>query len=278
MADDQSPAITEVENSLAVIEECKTSSATDVDKSRTASGMDSVGAALIHPPELEKKPAKKVDLVKERWLRVRAMAYSHMSTQHLLPFFTDREKRALAEDIDKLSPLALWQKVRGGSDRQAAIGISVAIGEFHYLVGADLLKQFGETPYAPPSDRGPALEDAIEEGGLVIVEGLRDVYWKTNSLDIDWFKKKQSWSFLLQLASKALRNFPLAANEFLGDNCLKPDSIKTVKLRLVKLEGLPEDLKALIVPSGARQYRLNLQPAKIRIFSEQHQVGEGRQE
>ena len=106
-------------------------------------------------------------------------------------------------------------------------------------MGVAMLKRFGETPYVAPRDRGPDLDKAIEGGGLVLVDSRREVYWKTKLLVIDWFKQKQPWSFLFQLANKAQRNSYLDALTFLGENHHNPKAIGGVKLRLVKLKGIP---------------------------------------
>lgn len=205
------------------------------------------------------------DRIQELWIMVRAYSCSMATNFHLWDYFSAREQEKLADDFDKLTPLKLWQKVRGGSNGQAAIALCVTIGAITDNKGAMMLMKIGELPYKPPIDDQPILQIAIENGGLVILDTQREVYWEKNLLPIDWHKENRLWCFLYDLAQKAQCGLALSPGSFMGDSA-NSKTMKTIKFRLIK--SFPAELAKSIESSGRGQYKLQLLRDRIHIFSE----------
>lgn len=204
-----------------------------------------------------------IDSIKEQWNSANGFAQSvHVAERLRDTVFTEAENRRLEHDFDRLFPYALWQKVRGGTARQAIVAVCVATGFMSEEVGRALLKKYGETPMGDEA----SLEAAIAEGGLVFVEWPREVYWEKNRLDIDWSRLSQPWSFFLQLATLGNAGLGLDVATFRGPESAHGSSLRSLKGRLVNLPGFPPDLKAHVKRAGRGTYTLRTLKGRIRVL------------
>jgi hypothetical protein len=206
--------------------------------------------------------------VKEDWktayLRVKGTAPAARMWQRVL---TPDDQRRLGGDLDAAyarhgGAVGMWIKLHGVSVPRAVVAVAVAIGFLDAGTGQALLRALGEEPDDPEE----ALEMAVASGALVLAVGPRRAYWEGESITIDWERHDKPWAFLDELARAAKAGAaldPLSLRERGGRDT---DFLKKRKCALVNALGFPLTLADLVVPAGRGTYRLDLLPARIRVF------------
>ena len=138
----------------------------------------------------------------------------------------------------------------------AAVEINIEIGALTRAAGRSILKWHGESPRVGEA----SLQDAIAGGGLVLVNVRRHLYWKKARVVIDWSRHENSWNFLFRIAKAAkLYKTGLDGVAFTEGFEAKIPSMRSIKSRLVNLEGFPNAIANCIEPTGQKgTYRLEL--------------------
>lgn len=207
---------------------------------------------------------KKIDPRAEAWtttvLRVRGRATAIFLWDHV---FGPVEHVALGGDFDtaykKGGTVGMWQRVRGGSYQRAVLDVAEAVNLIDAPTARWLRAELGL------DEVEAAFQEAVREGGLVLVDFPRQAFWGGNSIPLDWVRSNCEWEFLWLLARHSKRKLPLGPDQFEGVSGVAVVSKK--QSRLVALDGgFPSDLDDLIVKAGTGQVRLALEPGQIRVF------------
>ncbi len=181
--------------------------------------------------------------------------------------FTADDRRRLGNDLEAAyvqyrGAVGMWRQLHGVSGPRAVVAVAVRIGFLDADTGQTLLQALGEEP----NDPDDAVELAVTAGGLVVVETPPQAFWEGNSVAVDWARHTRWWDLLWALAraSKgrgAVDAFALRERDG-GDR----DYVKKQKHRLVHAPGFPLSLADLVVSAGRGTYRVDLPPARIRVF------------
>jgi hypothetical protein len=156
----------------------------------------------------------------------------------------------------------MWRRLRGVSVLRAVVDVAVAIGSLDPGTARALLRALGEEPDDPEE----ALARAVAGGGLVLVEVSRQVYWEGELVEIDWGNHGAWWSLLWELARASKAGAAVDEYTLRGGSSKDPKYLTKQKSRMIKAGGLPVTLAELVVPAGRGTYRLDLPPARIRVF------------
>lgn len=162
----------------------------------------------------------------------------------------------------------MWQRVRGGTVRQAAVEAARAVGFFPpggSLVpdrGERLLRAFGESH----GDDEAVVEAAVATGALVLVEHPRAVHWLGEAIRLPWDEWDRLWLILWRLARRSKAGKTTERDDVAGRNSRDPDYLTKLLSRLTREEGFPGTLEAVIARVSVGSYRLELPPGRIRVF------------
>ncbi|MFM8273059.1 MAG: hypothetical protein ACKODX_12095 [Gemmata sp.] len=198
------------------------------------------------------------------YLRVKGTAAALRLWDRVL---TAEDRRRLGGDLEAAyarhrGAVGMWRHLRGVSLPRAVVDVGVRIGFLDADSGRVLLRVIGEEPDDPQE----ALEMAVAGGGLVLVEVSRQVHWEKGLVELDWGNHTAWWSFLWELARASKAGAAVDEYTLRGGSSKDPKYLTKQKSRMVKAGGLPPTLAALVVPAGRGTYRLDLQPARIRVF------------
>jgi hypothetical protein len=206
--------------------------------------------------------------VKEDWntayQRVRGTAPALRLWHRVL---TAEERRRLGGDLDAAyarhrGAVGMWMHLRGVSVPRAAVAVAVAIGFLDAGTGQALLRALGEEPDDPQE----AFDTAVAAGALVLVASPRQAFWGGEEIAIDWERHDKPWALLDELARAAKAGAAVDAMALRERGGRDTDVLKKRKCALVNADGFPLTLADLVVPVGRGTYRLNLLPARIRVF------------
>lgn len=196
--------------------------------------------------------------------------------------FTTVERELLGNDLkaayQALGPITMWQRIYGGTPRQAVVDIGIAAGFLSQQKGQSLLRHYGEMPSGYPSANARTTEKtvnaqdqddcdlAIAKYLLVIHEGRRTIHWNGEPVEIEWYRFTALWAFLTDLARLARRGEALEPDLVEGLNSRSVKKLANLKWRLGQFEAFPAGLHQLIQSKRQRSYRLLIAPERIRIF------------
>ena len=209
------------------------------------------------------QPSKEaIEKFKEAELRVRNFtAAGILWSRHL----SQAEQQSLGGDINLAysngGTLGMLMRVRGCTWQRAVLEIAHKIG---FLGNGDyewLMREYGESLTGDE-----AFEKAIAESTLVLNEHTREVFWKGESVHVDW-THETLWTFIWEIARHAKKGLPIDSMTF-GENA-SIDIVAKRKSRLVNKEGFPSELYLLIKPIGRGTQKLKLPQEQIRIFERQ---------
>lgn len=180
---------------------------------------------------------------------------------------TAEDRRRLGGDLEEAytrhsGAVGMWRYLRGVSLPRAVVDVGVRTGFLDADRGRELLRVIGEEPDDPQE----AFEMAVAGGGLVLVEMWRQVYWERGLVEIDWGNHTAWWSFLWELARASKAGATVDEYTLRGGSSVDPKYLTKQKSRMIKADGFPQTLADLVVPNGRGTYRLNLVPARIRVF------------
>jgi hypothetical protein len=180
---------------------------------------------------------------------------------------TEEDRRRLGGDLEAAytrhrGAVGMWMHLRGVSLSRAVVAVAVATGFLDAGTGQALLRALGEEP----DDPAAAVEMAVAGGGLVLVEVSRQVYWEGAPVAIDWGNHTAWWSLLWELARASKAGAAVDEYTLRGGSSKDPKFLTKQKSRMVKADGFPLTLADLVVPAGRGTYRLDLPPARIRVF------------
>ncbi len=180
---------------------------------------------------------------------------------------TEADRRRLGGDMERAyaqhgGAVGMWTHLRGVSVYQAVVDVGVRTGFLDTDGGRLLLRVIGEEPNDPQE----AFEMAIAAGVLVLVASPRQAFWEGEEVAIDWERHGKPWEFLDELARAAKAGASLDAMALRELGGRDTGFMKKRKCALVNADGFPVTLADLVVPAGRGTYRLNLPPARIRVF------------
>lgn len=197
-------------------------------------------------------------------LRVKGTAAAERLWDRVL---TAEDQQRLGGDLEAAyaryhGAVGMWMHLRGVSRARAVVDVGVRTNFLDADSGRVLLRVIGEEP----DDPAAAVDVAVAGGGLVLVEVSRQVYWDGVLVEIDWGNHTAWWSLLWELARASKAG--AAADEYTlrGGSSKDPKFLTKQKSRMVRAGGFPPTLAELVVPAGRGTYRLNLPPARIRVF------------
>lgn len=205
---------------------------------------------------------------KEEWTtafqRVKGAAVAVRLWERVL---TEADRRRLGGDLEAAYALhggavGMWRHLRGVTVPRAVVDVGVRVGFLDADGGRTLLRVIGEEPIDPAE----AVETAVARGDLVLVEVMREVYWEGTLVGIDWRVNTAGWAFVWDLARASKAGAAVDAFTLRGGSSNDPKYVTKLKGRVVNVAGFPMTLADLVVPVGRGTYRLNLPPARIRVF------------
>jgi hypothetical protein len=112
----------------------------------------------------------------------------------------------------------------------------------------------------PPNES--EIEDAIETGGLVVVEESQEVYWQKTFVNADWKRHRKLWELMLRLARTRGRG-NVSEQDVYGQP-MKESTFPNLRSDLGKL--LPVSLDILIEPGELKSYKLCLPYDQFYLF------------
>lgn len=129
----------------------------------------------------------------------------------------------------------------------------------------DALQRFRDWFERQPT-HAAALAEAIANGGLVIDEDRRRVYWDKHLIPVDWFRYQERWRLLLNLA--IARGAPVVSPQEFYDRDKKNDFGRFAVLKSALNSMLPRSLRQRIIAVPNEGYRLDLYRGSIHVFSD----------
>jgi hypothetical protein len=184
-------------------------------------------------------------------------------------FLTENERRDYDEEVQRWQrpiPIDRWITRRRRISHKLAIVQLAYRAELLPLSNRDwLLRELGEEL---PIDW--EIRHAVSQGGLVLVDVPRTVFWDSLTVQADWSKRPKAWDVMFQLATKARRNADLLERDVYPDDAVADATLATAVSRLKRM--LPCTLAERIEPGiQPRSQRLKLDPNEICIFrNERH--------
>lgn len=180
---------------------------------------------------------------------------------------TAGDRRRLGGDLDAAytryrGAVGMWRHLRGVSVPRAVVDVGVRTDFLDADAGRNLLRLIGEEPEDPQE----ALELAVAAGALVLLAPPRQAFWAGVEIAIDWERHGRPWAFLDELARAAKAGAALDAMALRERGGRDTDFLKKRKCSLVNADGFPVALADLVMPAGRGTYRLDLPPARIRVF------------
>ena len=176
---------------------------------------------------------------------------------------TEAERRHLGGDLETAwrdgGTAGMWMRLYGVSLPRAIVDVAFELDLMDKGTRGWLLRELGEADDAPRE----TLEAAVASGDLVLVEHPRAAYWLGRPLDVDWASRPALWDFFWGVCRHAKAGQAVDHMTFNGTD---PDIVAKQKSRLRGLPGFPRDLAALMQPVGRGTQKLNLPPARIRLF------------
>lgn len=112
----------------------------------------------------------------------------------------------------------------------------------------------------PPNES--EIEDAIETGGLVVVEESHKVHWQKKLVDADWKRFRKPWELMLRLARTRGRG-SVSEQDVYGQP-MKDSTFPNLRSDLGKL--LPDSLDILIEPAELKAYQICLPYNQFHLF------------
>ena len=109
-----------------------------------------------------------------------------------------------------------------------------------------------------------AVAEAIEQGGLVLVQFPRQAHWRGEPIPLTWSRLDRLWEFLWELARHSKLGQPTGRDVFENANAMA--YVSQTQSRLVNSPGFPTSLAVMIDEAGRRQVRFKLGPGEIRVF------------
>jgi hypothetical protein len=158
--------------------------------------------------------------------------------------------------------VGMWRHLRGVSLPRAVVDVGVRTGFLDADSGRVLLRVIGEEPDDPQE----ALEMAVAGGALVLVASPRQAFWGGEEIAVDWERYGKPWALLDELARAAKAGEAVDALALRERGGRDTAFLKKRKCALVNADGFPLTLADLVVPAGRGTYRLDLPPARIRVF------------
>jgi len=109
-----------------------------------------------------------------------------------------------------------------------------------------------------------AIDEAIADGGLVMVKSTRKVYWEQQEIDQSWRTSRMPWEMLWLLVQRTLCSMSVDCYDLYN----KSVSDSTIHNRASRLRQLlPPTLARLVVPGNEPlTYRLDLTSDKFQLF------------
>jgi hypothetical protein len=206
--------------------------------------------------------------VKEEWqtayLRVKGATVAQWLWHRVL---TKEEQQRLGGDLEAAltrhgGAFGMWRQLRGVSFPQAVVAVAVRLNLLDAGTGQALLRALGEEP----DDPAEALEAAVTAGGLVVAEAPRQAFWDGEPIEIDWAVHTSLWELLWALARKSKAGAVVDAAALQDREEGDPKFVTKRKCRLVNRAGFPLSLADRVVSAGRGSYKLDLPPARIRVF------------
>lgn len=156
--------------------------------------------------------------------------------------------------------VGIWMKLRGVSPERALIEVAKKIGFISDETQDFLLRGAGEISDDPDT----AIAKAVADGALVLVARPRTVYWQGEKIEVDWDAHGALWTYFFELCRSAKTTCPF--DRLVFGETFHEDYLVKQKSRLSTFECFPLSLIDLIKPAGRGTQRLDIPPAKIRIF------------
>ena len=101
---------------------------------------------------------------------------------------SDADRRRLGGNLKEAykayGTAGMWMRLRGVSRFRAVVEVAVALNVLDAQTGRWLLFNLGEATGDGVAD----MESAIEAGMLVLAEEPREIYWRQNRIEFDWYK------------------------------------------------------------------------------------------
>ena len=87
--------------------------------------------------------------------------------------------------------------------------IATALSYLHQIYATDTPEE---------AEKQSAINEAIANRDLVLIQEPRKAYWDGEPIEVDWYRHKQSWRFLMALARKATRRSPVGWEDLFGND------------------------------------------------------------
>ena len=113
----------------------------------------------------------------------------------------------------------------------------------------------------PPNES--EIEDAIETGGLVVVEESQEMHWQKKLVDADWKRFRKPWELMLRLARTRGRG-SVSEQDIYGQP-MQESTFPNLRRHLGEL--LPDSLDVLIEPDELKSYRICLPYDQFFLFA-----------
>lgn len=206
------------------------------------------------------------------WQRAQACLFPITSAERMWErLLTEGDRQRLGGDLEKAyrkfgMTAGMWMKLRDVTYEEAVLHLAVQIGFLAPHNFRWLQRELGIVVDDPVN----AMEKAISDGHLVMVESPREVHWEMKIIPIDWHRLDALWDLICALCRSGKSGKSVDRCEF-GDS-EDVDYLSKLKYRMVATGKFPLTLADQIVPAGRGMVRLKLPPKQIRIF-EQNTAG-----
>lgn len=199
---------------------------------------------------------------------------SHIKRLLWTTVFTESDRKWIQRNISddewtKSSPVQIWMKLRGVSDRRAILEIALKCELITREKHEWLAREIGIEGQSLPVE----VRDAILARGLVLIETPPSAYWCGKEIACDWEKMKVVWEYFFKLARAAKRRGHITFRDF--DARTDARNLTNWKHRLCKCDEVLDKIGTLI-SSRRGDHWLDLPPEKIHVFG--HIPGQGLRE
>lgn len=182
--------------------------------------------------------------------------------------FTEDERRRLARNVTRAlvkwkNAAAMWQHLYGVTYQRAVIEISATLNWISPTQVDWLLQEGGELPRNPDDLR----DVLIARGDLVILRGSRNVFWKGQGIEADWYRFEESWEFFLITSECAKRGEAIDSFSF-GQS--KSGGVVTKKKSRLKTQipRFPKSLYNAFKHVGTGTQKFTIPADRIHFFDE----------